>query len=258
MVTLVACGGGGSSTATSGSSTSAAPATTPTTAAATGPTTNLTLKVADVHLAASEESDSGMRILLPAGVASATVTLAGLPSPNPVIQVCQANNLDQRMTGATCKQPTSGQAVTLTLGSSATGVEVAQVGPIDTSPTGNSFTISQMTVTYAASSRQVNVRLPSIASGDAGGKPSFTLSPAGTGPYQAALTWKVIQVFGGTPSSGQLDLLQGGTSTSQAQGGGEVHLNGSLDAYNTAEASIRVSNTGGSALVSPTLNATLP
>jgi hypothetical protein len=260
-----ACGGGGDgdeaededvSTATTAGSGTTAGAATPTTAG--GPATNLTLRVTDVRLVNSEESDSGMRILLPAGVASASVTLTGVPSPNRIISVCQARQLESRLSGATCRMPASGEAVTVQLGSAASGVELIQVGTAGPGEAGNSARLEEITIRYAAASRELNIRLPQIAAGDTGGRPTFTLTPPSTdGKYQASLKWTVIAVYGGTPTSAQLQLVQGGTVANQMQNSAfDVRLTGTLAP--PGEAAIRVENAGGSALVSPTLSVTLP
>jgi hypothetical protein len=67
----------------------------------------------------------------------------------------------------------------------------------------------------------------------------------------------VIQVFGGTPSSAQLELVQSGAVTKQAQSNAaDVRLEGTVTPG--AEGAVRVSNTGTSALVTPKLSLLLP
>lgn len=259
-----ACGGGDGGdegdedaqpTATTAGATTVPVATTA--GGAAGPATNLTLRITDVRLFNSEESDNGMRVLLPAGVATASVTLAGLPSPNQVVSVCQARELERRLTGATCRTPASGEAVTVALGSAASGVEIVQVGVSAPGAAGNSTALSEVTIRYSASSREINARFPQIASGHDGGRPSFGLTPPSSdGAYRATVTWTVIPVFGGTPANAQLELVQGGNVTNQAQGGSEVRLNGTVSP--PADASIRVLNLGSAALVSPKLTLLLP
>ena len=247
---------GGQSTATTSGATTTVPVAT-TAAASAGPATNLTLRVTDVRLFNSEESDNGMRVLLPAGVATASVTLTGVPSPNQVVSVCQARELERRLTGATCRAPANGEAVTVALGSAASGVEIIQVGVSAPGAAGNSTTLSEVTIRYSASSREINARFPQIASGEAGGRPSFALVPASSdGAYRATLTWTVIPVFGGTPANGQLELVQGGSVTNQAQSGSEVRLSGTVSP--PTDAFIRLQNLGSAALVSPKLNLLLP
>jgi hypothetical protein len=200
-----------------------------------------------------------MRILLPAGVATASVTLTGLPTPNRVISVCQARDLDSRLSSAACRTPANGEAVMVALGAAATGVEIVQVGVTGAGPAGNSAALDEVTIRYAASSREVSARLPQVAAGDAGGAPAFGLTPAGAdGAYRGTLGWTVIAVFGGTPASGQLELVQGGAVANQAQGSAAgVQLNGKVPAPGT-EAAIRIRNVGVSALVTPKLTALLP
>lgn len=271
VFTAAACGGGDSgdeggegaddgeptaTTAGAASSTTTVPVAT--TAGATGPATNLTLRITDVRLFNSEESDNGMRVLLPAGVATASVTLTGLPSPNQVVSVCQARELERRLTGATCRTPANGEAVTVALGAAASGVEVVQAGATGPGAAGNTTALSEVTIRYSASSREVNARFSQIASGEAATRPTFGLTPpSADGAYRATLTWTVIPVFGGTPASAQLELVQGASVTNQAQAGSEVRLSGTLSPP-APDVSIRVQNLGSAALVSPKLNLLLP
>lgn len=257
-----ACGGdsGGGSAGSQSTTTGVATTAPSTTTGSTAPATNLTLRITDVRLVNSEESDSGMRVLLPAGVTTASVTLTGLPTPNQVISVCQARQLESRFNGATCRSPANGEAVTVALGAAASGVEVVQVGTVGAGPAGNSAVLDEVTIRYAASSRELSVRLPQIAAGDGGGggRPTFSLTPPGAdGAYRATLTWMVIPVFGGNPTNGQIELLQGGAPTNQAQGGGEVRLSGNV-APPVANVALRVQNLGGSSLVAPKLALLLP
>jgi hypothetical protein len=257
-VVAAGCGGGGGTddeiegAPESSPGTAATTVPVPTTSAGTTvPGSALTLRMTDLRLLNSEESDNGLRVLLPAGVASASVTVTGLPTPNRVISVCQANELERRLSTAACRMPANGEAVTITLGSAASGVEIIQVGVSSSGAAGSTTSLDEVTIKYSASSREVNVRLPQIASGESGGRPTFALTPAGTGNYRATLTWSVIQVFGGTPSNAQLELVQGGNTTNKAEGGGlDVRLTGTLPAPAT-EAAIRVSNLGSAAMVSP-------
>jgi hypothetical protein len=258
-----ACGGGGGD---SGDGDPAAPAgattTVPvasTTAASTVPSTNLSLRITDLHLANSEESDNGVRILLPAGATTVAVSIAGLPSPNQIIRVCQADDLDRRLTTAVCRTPATGEAATLSLGGGATGVEILQVGVSGTGPAANTTTLSEVTIRYAASSREVSVRLPQIEAGESGGRPTFALTPTGTnGTYRATLNWTVIQVFGGTPSNAQVELVQAGNTVNKAAGGGlELRLTGDAP-QPVGDAALRVQNLGSSALVNAKLAMLLP
>jgi hypothetical protein len=237
-------------------STIAVPTTAP--GGTTVPATNLTLRLTDVRVANSEESDSGMRILLPAGVATASVTVNGLPSPNRVISVCQARELDRRLSGAACRTPANGEAVTVSLGSAATGVEIAQVGVSGSGPGGNLTTLSDVTVRYAASSREVSLRLQEIAGSEEGGRPTFTMTPAGSGSYRAQLNWKIIPVFGGTDNRGRLELVQGSAVVTQDESANtQAQLNGTAPAGAT-DLGIRIRNIGTAAMVTPQLTATFP
>lgn len=261
-VALAACGGGGDDDTDVEAAPERPPLSTsavPTTSGGTTvPATNLTLRLTDVRVVNSEESDSGLRVLLPAGVATASVTVNGLPSPNRVISVCQAKELDRRLSGAACRTPANGEAVSVTLGSTATGVEIAQVGVSGSGAEGNITSLSDVTIRYAASSRDVSLRLQEIAGSDAGGRPTFTMTPAGTGMYRAQLNWKIIPVFGGTDSRGQLELLQGGNVTSQAEGANtQAQLNGTAPAGG-ADLAIRIRNVGVAAMVTPQLTVTFP
>jgi hypothetical protein len=213
----------------------------------------------DLRVLNSEESDNGLRVLLPAGVTTASVTVNGLPTPNRVISVCQANELERRLSTAACRMPANGEAVTVTLGTAAMGIEIVQVGVSGTGAAASSTTLDEVTVRYAASSREVSVRLPQIASGESGGRPTFALTPAGpNGNYRATLTWSVIQVFGGTSSNAQVELVQGGSAANKAEGGGlDVRLTGTLPTP-VADAAIRVGNIGSAAMVSPKLAMLLP
>lgn len=268
VLAVVAAGCGGGAGDSADDDAGGAPSTTtalttapvPTTAGGTTvPAANLTLRVADLRLVNSEESDNGVRVLLPAGVATASVTVNGLPTPNRVISVCQANDLDRRLSAAVCRVPANGEAVTIPLGAAASGVEIVQVGTSSSGPGGNVTNLDDVTIRYASSSREVTARLAQIAAGESGGRPSFGLTPAGAaGTYRASLAWTVIQVFGGTPSNGQLELVQGGTPAKQAEGAGlQVRLEGTV-APPGAEAAVRVSNIGSAAMVSPKLTLLLP
>lgn len=266
MTVAAAACGGGADDATDDEVDGATPTTVPATTvpvATTGggttvPATNLTLSVADLRLVNSEESDNGVRVLLPAGVATASVTVNGVPTPNRVVSICQANDLDRRMRAAACRMPASGEAVNVTLGSAASGVEIVQVGTSSSGPSGSMTILEDVTIRYSASSREVTARLAQIAAGESGGRPSFTLTPAGSsGTYRAQLAWSVIQVFGGTPTNAQLEVVQGGTATKQAEGGGlQVRLEGTLSP--AGEAALRVTNNGSAAMVTPRLTLLLP
>lgn len=249
---------GGATQGTTASTAAPAPSTT---AGSTVPATTLTLRMTDLRLTNSEEADSGMRVLLPAGVTTASVTItSGLPTPNRVISVCQADVLDRRMSAAACRMPANGEAVNVALGTAAKGVEIAQVGVSASGPEGNNTTtLPEVTIRYAASAREVDVRLQQVASGESTIRPTFSLTPASSnGAYRATLTWRTIPVFGGTDSRAQLELLVGGTPSGQPQTGTtEVRLTGTVPPP-VGDVALRVQNVGSAALVTPTLNLLLP
>jgi len=253
-----ACGSSNGTGTAAGSATTTTPPVPSTAVTPSAALTDLTLRITDVRLTISEESDRGVRVLLPAGVATASVSITGLPSPNRVISVCQAQDLDGDANGAVCRTPTGGEPVTVTLGAAAKGVEVVHVAVPPTPSATNSFTLDEVTIRYAASSREVSARLPPMAPGDAGGRPTLGLTPAGPdGAYRATLNWKVIASFGGTPSNAQLELVEGAKVTNQAAGAGDVRFNGTVSTPG-ATGTIRVQNPGPSLLVTPKLTALLP
>ena len=259
-----ACGGGGGGGKDNTDAAAPAATTTPPVAstAPTGttlPATNLTLHMTDIRVGNSEESDNAFRVLLPPGVTTATVSITGLPTPNQVISVCQANDLQQRLPTAVCRMPAAGATAVLPLGSGATGVEIAQVGTNGSGPGASVTALSDVTITYAASSRDISLRLAQIEAGDAGAKPTFTLTPPSpTGAYKAMLNWTVVQVFGGTASTAQIDVVQNGNSVNKTSGSGlQVQLAGNVPSP-PAEAGFRVQNIGAGALVSVRLVLTMP
>jgi hypothetical protein len=263
VTALAGCGGGGGDSDNEDDVGAGQPSTTvpvaTTAAGTTVPGTALTLRITDVRLVNSEESDSGMRVLLPAGVANASVTLTGVPTPNRVISVCQASELDRRQGGASCRTPANGEAATLPVGSEAKGVEIIQIGVSGAGAGGNQTSIDEILIRYTASSREVSVRFPQIAAGESGGRPTLGLKPASSdGAYRAQLGWTVIPVFGGTPSDGQVELVQGTTVANKANGtGADVRLNGNATPAGS-DAVLRISNVGSSALVTPKLTVLLP
>jgi hypothetical protein len=266
VMTAVAAGCGGSGGDDTDADVEPAPERPPLTTSAvpttsggtTVPATDLTLRLSDVRVVNSEESDSGMRVLLPAGVATASVTINGLPSPNRVISVCQAKDLERRLSGAACRTPANGEAVTVTLGSAATGVEIAQVGVSGSGPGGNITTLTDVTIRYAASSREVSLRVQEVAGSDAGGRPTFAMTPSGGGSYRAMLNWRFIPVFGGTDSRAQLEVVQGGNVINQVEGANtQAQLTGTAPA-GASDLALRIRNVGTAAMVTPQLIATFP
>lgn len=224
----------------------------------TVPPTNLTLRITDLRLVISEETNRGVRVLLPAGVASASVTLSDIASPNRVVSICQTQDLNAVMSAAACRTPAANEPVTVALGSAARGVEIIHVATPTAGPANNTVTVKEVQISYAASSREVNVRLPQIDAGEAAGRPTFGLTPPSPdGKYRATFAWQVIQTFGGTPSQGQLEVVRGGAPVAQGQGSPEVQMNGTAPAPAT-DLAIRASNLGTSLLLSPVLNLLLP
>jgi hypothetical protein len=262
VLALAACGSDGDSASDDLDSSQAATTTTapvPTTVGGTTvPPTNLTLRISDLRLVISEETNRGVRVLLPAGVTSASVTLPEIASPNRVVSICQTQDLNAVMSAAACRTPTGSEPVTVALGSAARGVEIIHLATPTAGPGDNTFTVEEVQISYAASSREINVRLPQIDAGDAAGRPTFALTPASAdGRYRATFAWRVIPTFGGTPSQGQLEVVRGGTAVAQGQGSPEVQIDGTAPAP-AADLAVRASNLGTSLLVSPVLNLLLP
>jgi hypothetical protein len=262
VLALAACGSDGDSASDDLDSSQAATTTTapvPTTVGGTTvPPTNLTLRISDLRLVISEETNRGVRVLLPAGVTSASVTLPEIASPNRVVSICQTQDLNAVMSAAACRTPTGSEPVTVALGSAARGVEIIHLATPTAGPGDNTFTVEEVQISYAASSREINVRLPQIDAGDAAGRPTFALTPASAdGRYRATFAWRVIPTFGGTPSQGQLEVVRGGTAVAQGQGSPEVEIDGTAPAP-AADLAVRASNLGTSLLVSPVLNLLLP
>ena len=261
VLALAACGSDGDSASDDLDSSQAATTTAPvptTVGGTTVPPTNLTLRITDLRLVISEETNRGVRVLLPAGVTSASVTLPEIASPNRVVSICQTQDLNAVMSAAACRTPTGSEPVTVALGSAARGVEIIHLATPTAGPGNNTFTVKEVQISYAASSREINVRLPQIDAGDAAGRPTFALSPASAdGRYRATFAWQVIPSFGGTPSQGQLEVVRGGGAVAQGQGSPEVQINGTAPAP-VADLAVRATNLGTSLLVSPVLNLLLP
>lgn len=255
--TLAGCDVDGSPTVSTSSSAPAtgvsttSPATTSTTAAAAG---NVTLSLTGVRLVNSEESDNALRVLFDSAAADVSVTLTGIPSPNRVVLVCPAAELDRpvRAQGG-CATPSSGETVKVAHGSAYKGVEVVQVGVAGTGPAANSTTVGEITVAYPATSREVRLRLPPLREGESGGRPSLRMSPVGSGAYRASATWSST---GGGTGEAELVLVAGSSTVSRARGGPGSMLNGNLSP--PAEATYRFGNTGSVPLLTPTLTLLFP
>jgi hypothetical protein len=238
-----------SASVASGPSSSAGP---PTSAPPTTPAA-VTLSITDLRLINSEESDNALRILVESAAPELTVTVTGVPSPNRVILVCPANELARRTAPATgCVTPASGEAVKVPHGEANKGVEIVQVGVSGAGAAGNSTAIGEVTISYPATSRQVQFRLPPLPPGDAGRPPSFRMTPAGAGAYQATAAFTPAV---GNQGEAELTLVTGSATTNQARGSGPS-LSGNLNP--PVEATIRLRNSGSVALTALTLTAQFP
>jgi len=130
----------------------------PTTTGALG---DVTLLITDLRFVNSEESDNAFRALVDSPVPDLTVKVTGVPTPNRVILVCPVNELAQRSAPASaCVTPESGVATRVPHGPLYKGVEVVQVGVSGAGPGGNSTAIGEIAITYPATSRNVQFRLP--------------------------------------------------------------------------------------------------
>ena len=88
--------------------------------------------------------------------------------------------------------------------------------------------------------------------------PPSPSTPSGTGAYRAMVNWKIIPVFGGTDSRGQLEAVQGGNAINQSESNNtQVQLNGTAPSGG-GEVALRLRNIGTAAMVTPELTATLP
>ena len=236
---------------TSTSSTTLAPATTAASttttvlpAPSTGPAGSVTLRAAEVRLVNSEESDNAFRALFDSA-GEVTVVLRGLPSPNRVVFVCPAAELERRQPVGGCVTPNDGEPVTVAPGPDRRGVEVVQVGVSGTGPGGNATTVALIAVTYLPTSREVRLRLPPL---EADSGPSFTLSPAGAGTYRATATWS-----GG--ANAELTFTVG-SNVSRNQGPPGAQAAGSVSP--PVEGTVRVRNTSSSTLLGVTITALFP
>lgn len=230
------------------STTATAPATTTLPFPSTVPAGSVTLRATDVRLFNSEESDNAFRVLFESAASEVTVVLGGLPSPNRVVFVCPATELERRVPAAGCVTPADGERVKVPHRPDRRGVEVVQVGVAGTGAQGNSTTVGQIAITYPPSSREVRLRLPPLAPGDAGGAPSFTLSPAGPGAYRATATWS-----GGGNAEMTFTV---GSNVSRAEGPPGAQTTGSVSP--PVEGTVRIRNTSPSTLSGFTVTALFP
>lgn len=237
------------STPAASASSAAAPATSaPPTAAG-----SVTLSITDLRLINSEESDNALRVLVESAAPELTVTMTGVPSPNRVILVCPANDLGRRTAAASgCVTPASGEAVKVPHGTDSKGVEIVQAGVSSAGAAGNSTAIGEIAISYPATSRQVQIRLPPLQQGESGGRPTFRMTPVGPGTYQATAAFTAAL---GGPGEAELTLVTGSATTNMARGAGPT-LSGTLSP--PAEASFRLRNSGSVALTALTLTAQFP
>jgi len=245
---------------------SVAPTTTSTTPPLTAPTLTTrpgttgalaTLTVTDLRLVNSEESDNGFRVFLESadGATEVSVTLTGnVPSPNRTILVCPAVALETRVRAPGCVTPAGGDTAMVPHLPDYRGVEVIQVGVAGSGPGANTTTIGEITVAFPAATRSVRMRLPALAAGDAGGRPTFRLSPAGAGSYRASAQWTPA---GANSGEAELTLTTAAATVSQARGGPGTSVNGNLPAP-SADASFRFRNAGTTPLLGVVLSIQFP
>lgn len=244
--------GASSSTTSPVPATTALASTTTTSAIVPTPTTvppgAVTLRATGVRLVNSEESDNAFRALVDSAAAEVTVVLTGIPSPNQVIFVCPATELERRVPVPGCVTPAEGEAVKVPHRPDRRGVEVVQVGVAGTGPAANTTTVGQVAVTYVPTSREVRLRLPPLAPGGAGGAPAFTLSPVGPGTYRATATWN---------GGGNAELtFTVGSNTSRSEGPPGAQAMGSVSP--PVEGTVQVRNTSSSTLTAFTVTALFP
>ena len=220
----------------------------------------------DLRLVNSEESDNGFRVFLDAASdaldVSVTVT-GGVPSPNRTILVCPAVELENRVRAPGCAMPASGEAVKVPHLPNYRGIEVTQVGVTGSGPGARTTAIGEIAVTFPATTREVRMRLPVVAAGDAGGRPTFRMTPVGPGTYRASAQWSPS---GGNSGEAELTLntVTSNTATSntatstvsRAQGGPGTLLTGNLSP--AGDATIRFRNTGSTALLRTVLTILFP
>lgn len=238
-------------TATAGPVTSASPG--PTSAPATDPG-EVTLFITELRLINSEESDNALRVLVDSPVPDLTIKVTGVPNPNKVILVCPTNAIQPRtpVPGSACVTPASAEPVRVPHGTTYKGVEIVQVGVSGAGPAGNSTAISEIAISYPATSRLVQFRLPPLQQGEAGGRPSFRMTPVGPGAYQATAAFTAAI---GNQGEAELTLVSGTSTQNMARGPGPS-LSGTLSP--PTEATIRLRNSGSVTLTQLTLNAQFP
>lgn len=256
--TVIACNPGDD---TAGPTTSASVSTPTSTSVlvttTTPPTTTgtVTLSMTGVRLVNSEESDNALRVLFDSAATDVSVTLTGIPSPNRIILVCPANELERPVRAAGgCSTPAAGETVKVPHGGDIKGVTVVQVGVAGTGPAANSTSVGEIALTYAPTSREVRLRLPPLREGESGGRPTMKMTPVGTaGTYRGTATWSSP---GGGTGEAELLLTAGTSVVSRSQGGPGSMLNGTMSP--PAEATFRFANAGSVTLLAPTLTLLFP
>ncbi|MCA1846403.1 MAG: hypothetical protein LC792_25055, partial [Actinobacteria bacterium] len=235
--------------------TTAAPATEPPPAGGTSGPDIATLLAGNVRLLDSAQADNGFRVLLDSAAGDLSVVLFGIPAPNRTIFVCPATDLDHRAPAPSCTAPAEGAPVRLPHAPAYQGVEVVQVGPTGTGPTANSYSVTNIAITFTPASRDVRVRLPPLRSGPTAGQASFRMAPAGDGNrvYRATASW--IPVTGDTGRA-ELTLSTGTSVSAQSDGGPGVTVTASLPS--SPDPTLRLRNTGPSTIAGLTITASFP
>ncbi len=236
--------------------TTTATATTPAPASSAPSTTpgDVALVITDLRLINSEESDSALRVLVESGAPELAVKVTGVPNPNKVILVCPTNAIQPRtpVPGSACVTPASGETVKVPHGTAYKGVEIVQVGVSGAGAAGNATAISEITIGYPPASRSVQFRLPPLAQGESGSRPSFRMTPVGPGTYQATATFSAAI---GSQGEAELSVVAGSATQNTARGPGPS-VSGALKP--PVEATLRLRNSGSVALTAVTLDAQFP
>jgi hypothetical protein len=149
-------------------------------------------------------------------------------------------------------KPASGDVVKVPHGTDYKGVEVVQVGVSGAGPAGNSTAISEIAISYPATSRQAQFRLPPLQQGEAGSRPVFKMTPVGSGTYSATATF--VPPSGGVGEA-ELTLVSGTANQNVARGPGPS-LSGNLSP--PVEAGFRLRNSGSTTLAMVNLDVQFP
>lgn len=178
----------------------------------------VTLVVSGLRLVNSEESDNGFRVFVASPSAQVAVVLDGMASPNRVVHVCPAVELERYVGAPGCTPPENGQTVNVRHQPDYRGLQVVQVGVQGPGEGGRSTVVGTIRATFTAASREVRFRLPPVAPGEV---VSFALGPPGDGTYRATGTWPAT-------GQGELVLTSGSREISRAEGGTGTSLTGNL------------------------------